>query len=285
MIRRQRIFASGKLKTFSCRFILLAVLLSLPACALFRHKQEAKVQPPQSAGGKEQVSRQTAPTPPEPPFSTEGLPFQHSGKGRKPYQVKGKTYYPLLTSKGYEERGVACWYGPSFNGRRTSSGEIFDMYGISAAHKILPMETDVEVTNLENGKSIVLKINDRGPFVAGRVLDLSYGAAKSLAVLDKGLARVLIRTCGAVEGQQKNDIIGEFYVHVGAFEREADADCLLADMLEQRYKPWLLKVVKADRDGTILWRVELGPYKSMSLADKAHTKVITEYPSAFVVAK
>ena len=159
------------------------------------------------------------------------------------------------------------------------------MYAISAAHKILPMQTCVEVTNLENGKSIKLKINDRGPFVSGRVLDLSYGAAKNLALVDKGLARVLIRTCGPIEGQRKNDIMGEFFIHIGAFEQKTDAACLLDDMKALRYKPGLLKVIRADNYGTVLWRVELGPYRSMAMADRAHTRVMQDYPSAFVVAK
>ncbi len=203
----------------------------------------------------------------------------------KPYRVKGKIYYPLLSGSGYEEKGVASWYGPSFHGRHTSSGEIFDMYKESAAHKLLPMHTRIQVTNLENGKSVTLKVNDRGPFEAGRVIDLSYEAANRLSMIDKGLARVLIRTSSRVEGQKDNDLVGDFFVHIGSFERESDAACLLEDMKSNRYKPSIIKIVKADRDGEILWRVELGPYKSMSSANKAHTRVVREYPSAFVVAK
>jgi rare lipoprotein A len=261
--------------------------LSLSACALDNYGQapapalKAEKQPPlaRAAGKGSDI------IPPEPPLPVERTPLGLRNRTHKPYQMNGKTYYPLVTAGGYEERGVACWYGPSFHGRKTSSGEVFDMYGVSAAHKILPMHTNVEVTNLENGKSIRLKINDRGPFVSGRVLDLSYGAAKSLAIIDKGLARVLIRTCGPVEGHRKNDMVGDFFVHVGAFEQKADALCLLDDMKALKYKRQFLKVIKAERDGSVLWRVELGPYKSMASADKVHTKVIQEYPSAFVVAK
>ena len=108
------------------------------------------------------------------------------------------------------------------------------MYKPSAAHKLLPMHTKISVTNLENGKSLTLSVNDRGPFVSGRVLDLSYAAAKSLAMADKGLARILIRTTGPVEGQHANDLTGEFFVHVGSFEHETDALLLLEDMKSLR---------------------------------------------------
>ena len=159
------------------------------------------------------------------------------------------------------------------------------MYKVSAAHKLLPMHTKVRVTNLENGKSLILTVNDRGPFIPGRVLDLSYAAAKSLAMVDKGLARIRIRTLGPVEGQHATDLTGEFFVHVGSFEAETDALFLLEDMKSLKYKPSILKVVRADRDGEVRWRVEVGPYKSISDADKAESKVVKDYPSAFVVAK
>ena len=226
--------------------------------------------------------------PPEPPKPVQEIPLHKSGKSAdngKPYKSKGVTYYPLLTARGYEERGIASWYGPSFHGRKTSCGVTFDMHKISAAHKLLPMQAKVNVTNLENGKTIALTINDRGPFVPGRVLDLSYAAAKDLGVLKKGLARVLIRTSGPLQGQKKNDIIGEFFVHIGSFEKQEEAAPLLEDMKALKYKRTLLKAIKAGRDGETNWRVELGPYKSMSEANKAHTRVIKDYPSAFVVAK
>jgi len=158
------------------------------------------------------------------------------------------------------------------------------MNKVSAAHKLLPMHTKIEVTNLENGKSILLTVNDRGPFVSGRVLDLSYAAAKSLDMIDKGLARVLIRTSEMVEGQRNEDLVGKFFVHIGSFRKKADAKYLLEDMKSLKYKPSAIKVVRVDRDGEILWRVELGPYKSMSAANRAHSKTVKDYPSAFVVA-
>lgn len=147
------------------------------------------------------------------------------------------------------------------------------------------MHTKINVTNLENGKSLTLTVNDRGPFVPGRVLDLSYAAAKMLNMADKGLARIRIRTWGPVEGQRASDLAGEFCVHVGSFETQTDALELLEDMKSMRYKRSMLRVVKADRGGETRWRVEVGPYKSMSDADKAESRVVKDYPSAFVIAK
>ncbi len=95
-----------------------------------------------------------------------------------------------MVANSYYEVGIASWYGPGFHGKRTASGEIYDMYGISAAHKTLPFGTIVKVVDLETGRSVVVRINDRGPFIEGRIIDLSYGAAKELGMVEKGLAKV-----------------------------------------------------------------------------------------------
>lgn len=230
-------------------------------------------------------SRQAEVIPPEPPKPEQDLPI-HGKRGKRGelYRSNGRTYYPVLSEQGYEEKGIASWYGPSFHGRKTSSGEVFDMHKISAAHKLLPMHAQVTVTNLENGRSITLIVNDRGPFAAGRVMDLSYEAAKHLAMVNTGLARVLIRSHEPVPGQRDDDIAGEFFVHIGSFEAEKTATYLIEDMKCLRYKRSMIKVIRADRGGEIHWRVELGPYKSVSDANRAHSKVVKDYPSAFVVA-
>ncbi len=108
----------------------------------------------------------------------------------KSYVVYGKTYYPKQSSRGHVERGIASWYGPKFHGRKTSSGEPYDMHQMTAAHKTLPLPTYALVKNLENGRSAIVKVNDRGPFVGDRIIDLSYAAAKKLGVDQKGTARV-----------------------------------------------------------------------------------------------
>jgi len=223
--------------------------------------------------------------PPEPPKPEQELPIRgRKGKRDELYRANGKAYYPLLSKRGYEERGIASWYGPSFHGRKTSSGETFDMHKISAAHKLLPMHAQVTVVNLENGRSTTLTVNDRGPFVAGRVIDLSYAAAKYLGMADRGVARVLVRASGPVFGQKDDDIVGEFFIHIGSFEAREAAAYLVRDMRSLNYKYSIVRVIRADRDGETDWRVELGPYRSMTDANRAHARVVKDYPSAFVVA-
>ena len=111
---------------------------------------------------------------------------------KSPYEVFGKTYWVLPSNKGYKESGVASWYGTKFHGRLTSNGEIYNMYGMTAAHKSLPIPSYARVTNTENGRSIVVRINDRGPFHDERLIDLSYVGAMKLGYADKGTAKVLI---------------------------------------------------------------------------------------------
>jgi rare lipoprotein A len=106
------------------------------------------------------------------------------------YQVFGKTYYVKASSLGYRQRGIASWYGPKFHGKKTSTQEVYDMYKMTAAHKSLPLPTYARVTNLQNGRSIVVRINDRGPFVGNRIIDLSYAAASKLDILRKGTGYV-----------------------------------------------------------------------------------------------
>ena len=116
------------------------------------------------------------------------------------YEVLGETYYVQNSSADYRERGVASWYGKDFHGRSTSNGETYDMYALTAAHKTLPIPTWVEVTNLANGRRVIVKVNDRGPFVAGRIIDLSYAAANELDMIRDGTARVEVRALGVPVG-------------------------------------------------------------------------------------
>lgn len=111
----------------------------------------------------------------------------------KSYEVNGRTYHVMENAQGFVQHGKASWYGKKFHGRRTSSGEIYDMYKMTAAHKTLPLPTYVRVTNLENQRSIVVKVNDRGPFVLGRAIDLSYVAARKLGIVGSGTANVEVR--------------------------------------------------------------------------------------------
>jgi len=123
--------------------------------------------------------------PREEPLSAYGNPPE--------YEAFGRTYRTLESAEGYEEEGVASWYGEEFQGRRTSSGETYDLYAMTAAHRTLPLPSYVEVTNLENGRRVVVRVNDRGPFHEDRVIDVSYAAAYRLGMLAKGTARVRVR--------------------------------------------------------------------------------------------
>jgi len=147
----------------------------------------------------------------------------YRNKCKYTYRVNGKTYCVRKSSKGFVQVGIASWYGPGFHGSRTASGEIYNMYKFTAAHKTLPLGTYVKVINLENGRSVVVKINDRGPFVPGRIIDLSYAAAKKLGMLKKGTAKVKIVALGKRVDHTYLPVsytTGKFYVQVGAFRNK-----------------------------------------------------------------
>ena len=122
------------------------------------------------------------------------------------YEVFGKRYFVLPTAEGYDETAIDSWYGSKFHGRRTSSGETYDMFAMTAAHKTLPLPTYVEVTHLGTGKRIVVKVNDRGPFVEGRIIDLSFAAARKLGIDQVGTARVRVRALSVNTGNNSESI-------------------------------------------------------------------------------
>ena len=197
----------------------------------------------------------------------------------KPYTVKGKTYRPLLSANGYREEGVASWYGRDFHGRKTASGETYNMNAMTAAHKLLPMGTKVRVTHLKNGKSIVVRINDRGPFAGGRVIDLSYAGAKALNMIGTGTARVRIEAVGGVKGAVAGDLSGRFYVQIAALSKESSARALMQKLQKARYAS---RIVFAS--GPALWRVQAGPFSSLNRAEDALDRLRSAYPDGFVVA-
>ena len=162
------------------------------------------------------------------------------------YEVFGKTYHPTLARINDEFRGIASWYGPKFHAKKTSNGEIYNMYAQTAAHKTLPMNTMVRVNNLENGKSTVVRINDRGPFVSGRIIDLSNKAAHAIDMVKKGTARVKITVLGfngkiATTRAEKNEVrsVSNYYVQVGVFSKLEGANITKRKfelILEKDYK-------------------------------------------------
>ena len=202
-----------------------------------------------------------------------------SGQG-KPYTVRGKTYYPLTSGEGFMEEGTASWYGSDFHGKLTANGERYDMYSMTAAHKLLPFNTQVKVTNLQNGRSIVVRINDRGPFVADRVIDLTHTGASQIGMIGPGTARVRVETVGAVAAIKNGDIMGNFYVQVGAFSRKDNAERLVA-----KFKSGGVNARMYYAETVYLWRVQVGPYPSVNRAESERGSLAVHYPGSFVVAE
>jgi rare lipoprotein A len=188
--------------------------------------------------------------------------YPKTGKCKYTYRIKGKTYCVRENAYGFVQVGIASWYGPGFHGSRTASGEIYDMYKFTAAHKTLPLGTYVKVINLENGRSVVVKINDRGPFVKGRIIDLSYAAAKKLGMLKKGTALVKIIALG-----KRNYNFGRFYVQIGAFKNKFNAYSFRWKV--QKCYEIKTKVIKMKG----FYRVLAGPVKSYRSAENLKRKL------------
>lgn len=130
----------------------------------------------------------------------DAVPMPHNGSVKaNPYTVLGKTYYPMNDARAYRMVGTASWYGTKFHGQATANGETYDLYGMTAAHKTLPLPSYVRVTNLDNGKSVIVRVNDRGPFYSDRVIDLSFAAAKKLGYAETGTARVKVEGIDPVQ--------------------------------------------------------------------------------------
>ena len=164
--------------------------------------------------------------------------------------AKGNKPGPAPDLSGYTEEGNASWYGVPFHGRRASNGEIYDMYKLTAAHRTLPFETMVRVTNLNNGKSTVVRITDRGPFVENRVIDLSLAAAREIELVGPGVAPVRVEALGSVD-----PTTGFFTVQVGAFRERGNAE-RLRDRLGASYSPIFIQ--QYDSPDGVLYRVRVG---------------------------
>lgn len=192
-----------------------------------------------------------------------------------PYKVLGRTYHVRAAADGYREQGLASWYGSKFHGRTTSSGEPFDMYKVSAAHKTLPLPSWVEVTNLDNGRKLTVRVNDRGPFKEGRIIDLSYAAAVKLGVLDSGTAPVEVR---AIDFGGKSALIAARPVSVpvelqaGAFGKRDSADRLARRLTDAGIDN--VRVRKARVDRSTVWRVRIGPVWEAAHAQRLVDRVL-----------
>jgi rare lipoprotein A len=174
----------------------------------------------------------------------------------RPYKVFGNDYVPLVRVQPFRQRGVASWYGRRFHGQKTASGEPYDMYAMTAAHPTLPIPSYARVTHLGNGRSVVVRINDRGPFHSTRIIDLSYVAAFKLGFIQAGSAQVEVESVLAGAAQQAGTAV---YVQVGAFNSRENAESLRARL--GRELAWLQETVQVLLTGT-LWRLHVGPYPS-----------------------
>ena len=188
-----------------------------------------------------------------------------------PYVIDGVTYHVLEDYSDYREQGTASWYGAKFSGHKTSNGELYDLYQPSAAHKTLPIPSYARVTNLDNGKSIVVRVNDRGPFHSDRIIDLSYAAAVKLGYMEQGTAQVEVEVMEVVGVEDRRDpLYGNYrYLQLGAFGREASAQTLV-----EALKPLLTAEVfvsAVESDGTLLYRVRVGP-----VDDKSHLLAVQQ---------
>jgi rare lipoprotein A len=214
-----------------------------------------------------------APTrpPPDPAAVPDAVPRvePRASRGNPPfYEVFGERYVVMASADGYVERGVASWYGPDFHGGNTSSGERYDMYAMTAAHKTLPLPAYVQVSNLENGRSIVVRVNDRGPFKKNRIIDLSYAAAAKLDMTRAGTAMVEIRAVGPAQPAPPPHFAAasrQFYAQAGAFAEEANAR-RLADRLAGAGFGNVV-VAPPGHGDRALHRVRIGPLDSVAAFD------------------
>lgn len=190
------------------------------------------------------------------------------------YVVLGKKYWVMKDSKGYKERGIASWYGKKFHGRKTSNGETYDMYAMSAAHKTLPIPTYLRVTNLKNGRSTIVRVNDRGPFHENRIIDLSYAAASKLGVVETGTGLVEIEALdpahyapqkrNPVQVAQKHHNVG-LYIQIGAFASRQNAERLQNRLQANDFKQ--VSILPSQDVKGMLYRVRLGPIATVDEAD------------------
>ena len=226
----------------------------------------------------------TAPSSSPPPKQPPGYP--------KPYKVWGKWYQPLPDSKGFRQRGLPHGTAKTFMAKKTSNGEIYNMHAMTAAHKTLPLGTHVRVHNLENGKKTDVRINDRGPFVRGRIIDLSYSGAKKIGLVGPGTAKVEIFALGSpstTDGGTSRSYVqrdmhtGNFTFQVGAFLNRENAERLKRE-LAQSFKN--AHIAEYDNGEQIFYRVRVGKVTTLEQADKYEEYLIQNgFPDAFVVAE
>jgi rare lipoprotein A len=256
------------LKNWS-RYIAVSSLIALTTgCSLtpsWLFDDRSKVGDGAPAGGMD-ISKIKNAVPKAEPRSRSGNPSS--------YTVLGRTYHVMSGSSGYKERGVASWYGTKFHGRRTSSGETYNMYAMTAAHKTLPLPTYVRVINLQNGREAIVKVNDRGPFHDNRIIDLSYAAATKLGITGTGTGLVEVEALDPSRGMPrptrnnlaiKEDAI--LFLQVGAFIDRYNAE-RLADRIRGSISH-RVRIQMVPNYAQTIYRVQVGPMRTIDQADSA----------------
>lgn len=218
----------------------------------------------------------------------------------RPYIVLGKKYYPMTEARNYRQVGVASWYGKKFHGRRTALGERYDMYAMTAAHKTLPLPSYVQIRNLKNNRTVVVRVNDRGPFLHNRLVDLSYAAAYKLGMLGSGTTEVEVTAitpghrapptttsnaqgaetnteeAGKTSPQQTQSSLAAttgatLYLQVGAFGAPENAESLRNRLEQADFKPVLVLPIK--QNDKQLYRVRIGPLDSIEKSEAVNRRL------------
>ncbi len=181
--------------------------------------------------------------------------------GPNQFEVAGKVYTTMPSNLGYLEIGIASWYGKKFHGRLTSMGETYDMFSMTAAHKALPLPTVVKVTNLDNARSIVVRVNDRGPFHDDRLIDLSYAAAQALGFHDKGTSPVVVEALDSVNHPElaASPHQDTYFLQVGAFQSRKGADRQMENVREALPEDVPVRVLTSETERHLLYKVWVGP--------------------------
>ncbi len=205
-----------------------------------------------------------------------------NAKYSKPYIINGVKYYPLHSVDKFVQEGIASWYGRHWHGKLTASGEKYNMYAMTAAHKTLPLGSYVHVKNLDNGKSAVVKINDRGPYVRGRIIDMSYAGAKKIGIVETGTAHVRITLLSenkrnfVLNGKKVDLDKGDFYIQIASFSEKNNAV-----YFKKRFKNAVIQ--KAYVNGRKFYRVRLTGFKSRKKAESYLNRIKFQFPDAYVV--
>ncbi len=193
------------------------------------------------------------------------------------YEILGKKYKVLAESKGYQQKGIASWYGTKFHGRTTSNGEIYNMYAMTAAHKTLPIPSYVRVTHLKNLRSVVVRVNDRGPFHENRIIDLSYAAAVKLGIQKTGTGFVEVTALEAETPEKRADKFQQkqgttFYLQIGAFSSLQNARQLQNKLADTQINNSRILLTESKLDK--LYKVQVGPFNTAQQANQSNKKLI-----------